>query len=244
MKISGTTNSSMLPLVVQDLTFNGNHGPIIKNVSLTITHPGVTVVMGPNGAGKSVLMRLLHGLIDPHAGSVSWCRELNSGLTRQRQAMLFQRPVMLRRSVLANLKFVLHQRQAAVDDEACMELLAQVRLQGKAQHSARHLSGGEQQRLALARALALDPDVLFMDEPAASLDPSSTQTIESVVRDCTEQGAKVIFVTHDVAQARRVADEVVFLHHGEILEQSSALEFFNNPQSNEARQYLAGEIVI
>jgi len=234
----------VLPLDVTDLTMRGQHGPIINDLSLHIEHPGVSVVMGPNGAGKSVLLRLLHGLLVPDAGSIRWNGAANSQKIRLDQALLFQRPVMLRRSVMANIQFVLHQRGLPSNAGVCKTWLERLHLGHKSQQAARRLSGGEQQRLALARALALEPRVLFMDEPAASLDPSSTKTIEDVVMEQKRLGTKIIFVTHDVAQARRVADEVIFLHHGQVLEHSPATDFFDHPRSEEARRYLAGEIVL
>jgi len=234
----------MLPLIVENLRFTGQHDPIIKGVNFSLNDAGVTVVMGPNGAGKSVLLRLLHGLLKVNSGQILWNGTgLNEAL-RKRQSLLFQRPVLLRRSVLANLRFVLKQRHISADDETCLNLLSRVQLDHVAYRSARHLSGGEQQRLALARSLALKPEVLLMDEPAASLDPVSTKMIETIVRDQRANNTKVIFVTHDVSQAHRVADDVLFLHHGEVLEHTSASTFFEQPQSTQARQYLSGEIVV
>ncbi|HEY5720378.1 MAG TPA: ATP-binding cassette domain-containing protein, partial [Gammaproteobacteria bacterium] len=162
---------------------------------------------------------------------------------RQQQALVFQRPVLLRRSVAANLEFVLGLR-GPVDRERCRVLLRHVGLEARARQPARLLSGGEQQRLALARALALEPRVLFLDEPTASLDPASTATIERLVREAQAAGTKVVYVTHDIGQARRLADEVVFLHRGRLLEQTPAAGFFERPVSGEARDYLAGRLVV
>lgn len=239
-----TMVSALLPLVVRELRFTVGDTTLIGGMTFTIDQPGVTVIMGPNGAGKSLLLRLLHGLIEPSAGSIAWAGSPPDEPVRRRQAMVFQRPVLLRRSVRANLEFVLRQCGRGGDAALCDELLSRVGLERFAERPARRLSGGEQQRLALSRALALQPEVLFMDEPAASLDPASTVTIESVVSEQRHSGTKVIFVTHDVGQARRLADEVIFLHRGTVLEQTQASSFFDRPASEAARKYLAGEIVV
>jgi tungstate transport system ATP-binding protein len=235
---------NLLPLVVRELRLAIREEILLDNLSLTVTSRGVTVVMGPNGAGKSLLLRLLHGLIQPTAGSVTWAGSAPDENVRRRQAMMSQRPVLLRRSVRANMEFVLKVRGRGIDSAHCGELLERVGLSGFEQRPARRLSGGEQQRLALARALALEPEVLFMDEPAASLDPASTATIESVVAELKDAGTKVVFVTHDVAQARRLAEDVVFLHRGRLIEQADAQSFFERPSSEAARRYLQGAIVI
>jgi tungstate transport system ATP-binding protein len=234
----------LLPLVVRNLHFSVGDHMLIDDISLTVEGRGVTVVMGPNGAGKSLLLRLLHGLIKPTSGAVAWAGKAPGESVRRRQAMVFQRPVLLRRSVRADVEFALRQRGYEAGAGRCDEALERVGLSGFARRPARRLSGGEQQRLALARALALNPDVLFMDEPSASLDPASSLTIERVVGELRAAGTKVVFVTHDVAQARRLADDVIFLHHGRLREQGLASTFFGRPESREAQQYLAGEIVV
>ena len=162
---------------------------------------------------------------------------------RRRQAMVFQRAVLLRRSAAANIDFALKLRGAA-DPARRDALLAHVGLLDKALQPARLLSGGEQQRLALARALATEPQVLFLDEPTAHLDPASTQMIETLVADAKARGVKIVFVTHDVGQAKRTADEIVFLHRGRIVERAPAAQFFSHPTSEAARGYLEGRIVL
>lgn len=234
----------MLPLKLEALNFSRGKLQLIRNISITLEAPGVTVLMGPNGAGKSLLLRLMHGLLKPDRGRVYWNGKNPDKSVRAKQAMVFQRPVLLRRSVQANVEFVLRKRKLPLDPGYCADLLQRVGLEAMPERPARLLSGGEQQRLALARALVTRPRVLLLDEPTASLDPSSTMTIESIIKDLARDGTKIIYVTHDVAQARRLADEVVFIHRGELLEHASANDFFASPQSTEARQYLAGEIVI
>jgi len=205
-------------------------------LDLDLRPDGITVIMGPNGAGKSLLLRLLHGLVAPTAGEVT-C----SG----KQAMVFQRPVMLRRSVEANLLFALNRvcppREAT---RRCAAILSEIGLEAQARQPARALSGGEQQRLALARALALEPETLFLDEPTASLDPAATLAIEGMVQRAVTGGTKIVLVTHDLGQSRRLADDIVFLHKGMLCEHSIAAEFFDGATSQEARAYLSGHIVL
>jgi tungstate transport system ATP-binding protein len=216
---------------------------LIDGINLSIPDRGLTVVMGPNGAGKSLLLRLLHGMLTPTSGQVLWGgRPLDEEL-RKRQAMVFQRPVLLRRSVAANIRFVLTLRHAARSAHI-KDILSEVGLSAQADQPARLLSGGEQQRLSLARALALDPQVLFLDEPTASLDPASTAAIESIVQRARERGTKIIFITHDLGQARRLAEDVIFLHLGRLAEHTPASQFFAEPVSQAARDYLAGRLVL
>jgi len=216
---------------------------LVDNVDLALSATSLTVVMGPNGAGKSLLLRLMHGLIAPTAGEVRWGGQPMDVNLRARQALVFQRPVLLRRSVAANIRFVLKHRDNN-SPERLQELLEEVGLADRAGQPARLLSGGEQQRLALARALAVRPRVLFMDEPTTSLDPASTASIESIVVRAHQRGVKVVFVTHDLGQARRLADDVVFLNRGRLVEHSSAARFFQNPESQAARDYLSGRLVL
>ena len=240
---SASRSNELLPGQAHGLTFAVGGRRLIDGVSLWLTAGRITVLMGPNGAGKSLLLRLLHGTIMPSAGGVTWGGLPMDAAVRKRQAMVFQRPVLLRRSVSANVEFVLKLRGKTARGR-CSEMLERVGLAGHAAQAARLLSGGEQQRLALARALALEPAVLFLDEPTANLDPASVAAIEAIVQDAHEGGTKIIFVTHDTGQARRLADEVVFLHQGRVAEHTSAERFFAEPVSREARDYLAGRIVL
>jgi tungstate transport system ATP-binding protein len=228
---------------VRKLTYQVGGKRLIDTIDLSIRSLGLTVVMGPNGAGKSLLLRLLHGLIDPTSGEVLWDGRPLDNRLRGRQAMVFQRPVLLRRSVAANIRFALKLRNPNCT-ESIAALLDEVGLAARAEQPARLLSGGEQQRLSLARALALKPLVLFLDEPTASLDPASTAVIESIVLRARDRGTKSIFVTHDLGQARRLADDVIFLHQGRLAEHSPARQFFEQPTSQAARDYIAGRLVL
>lgn len=237
------TANAQLPLVVQALHYEVDGVTLIDGLDLTLHGGGITVLMGPNGAGKSVLLRLLHGLLQPSAGIVSWHGTPNGKATRMRQALVFQRPVLLRRSVVANVEFALKLTTHA-KPPAALALLAKVGLAQRATQPARLLSGGEQQRLAMARALALQPQVLFMDEPTASLDPASVLAIEQIAKAASQESTKIIWVTHDLGQAQRVADDVVFLHHGRITEHTEASSFFSAPSSSAAQDYVNGRLVL
>jgi tungstate transport system ATP-binding protein len=217
---------------------------MLDRVSLILSSGAPTVLIGPNGSGKTTLLRVASGLLAPTSGRVTW-----DGLERvpaHRNAILFQRPAMLRRSAAANISYALASVGVPRAERArrIEELLSLVRLDGFAARPARSLSGGEQQRLALARALARDPAVLFLDEPSASLDPAAAKSIEDVVRAVAANGVKVVMSTHDLGQARRLAGEIVLLHRGRIVEQGDAADFFDHPNTEQARTFLAGELLI
>ncbi len=242
LKTAPETNAIM-PLEVSGLRLNVAGEALIKGIDLTIAEPGVTVVMGYNGAGKSLLLRLLHGLIAPSSGTITWAGAPGSEAVRLRQSMVFQSPVLLRRSVAANIDFALKVRDKR-DDAWRDELLKLVGLFDLSSRPARLLSGGEQQRLSLARALSCRPDVMFLDEPTANLDPASMAAIETILEAACAEGVKLIFVTHDVGQAKRLADEIVFLHQGQVAEHSTADAFFKRPATQIAQAYLEGKIVV
>lgn len=244
--VATAARPALLPLVVRGLGLKAGDARLIDGIDLTLSETGITVIMGPNGAGKSLLLRLLHGLLTPSSGHVEWGGAPMGPEVMRRQALVFQKPILMRRSVAANVDFVMRARGArSVSDRARRDaLLRHVGLQDRAAQPARLLSGGEQQRLALARALATRPDVLFLDEPTANLDPASVFRIEEIVRGACAAGTKIIFVTHDVGQARRLADDVLFLHRGKVAEHRPASAFFARPVSQVARDYLQGRIVL
>jgi tungstate transport system ATP-binding protein len=233
-----------LPIRFEDITVVRGDVTILDRISLTISAGDPTVLIGPNGSGKTTLLRVAMGLLRPTSGRITW-----DGLERVpafRTAMLFQRPAMLRRSAAGNIAYALAsvgvprtERPRRVE-----ELLALVRLEGLGSRPARSLSGGEQQRLALARTLARDPTVLFLDEPAASLDPAAAKSIEDVVRTVAAKGVKVVMSTHHLGQARRLAGDIVLLHRGRIIEQGDAAGFFDHPKTEQTRTFLAGELLI
>jgi tungstate transport system ATP-binding protein len=228
----------ILPLRVAGVSFAAGGRAIIDGVSLDIEAGPSTIILGANGAGKSVLMRLMHGLLQPTAGRVEWQAEG----ARRHQAMVFQRPVMLRRSALANVTYPLEFAGVERAGKVAMEALEEVGLAHVAHRPARVLSGGEQQRLALARAWALHPEVLFLDEPTANLDPGATREIENIIKAFDAAGTKIVMSTHSLGQARRLGDEVIFLHQGRVAERSSIDRFFPQPASPEAAAFVKGEL--
>ncbi|MEK9670656.1 MAG: ATP-binding cassette domain-containing protein [Gammaproteobacteria bacterium] len=229
------------PLIeVTNLCLRLNNTDLLNSISVSSKTRGVTMVMGPNGAGKSLFLKCLHGLIQPTFGSIKVCGENVQGPSND-QAMVFQKPVLLRRSVLENLAFAAPQ---GTELGAINNALATAHLGDKRDLPARLLSGGEQQRLAVVRALLRNPKLLVLDEPTASLDPASVQIIEGLIRDFTELGGKTIFISHDLGQAKRLGSEIIFLHKGRVVEHSDADIFFRNPASKEAKAYLNGQLII
>ena len=218
---------------------------LIDTVDIRIATGRRTVVLGANGAGKSLLVRLLHGLLRPDGGTVQWHGGSGRG-GHPAQAMVFQRPVMLRRSVRSNLKFALaaHGVRGA-DASGCIETaLASAGLSHLADQPARLLSGGEQQRLALVRALATEPELLFLDEPTTSLDPAATFAIEGLICEAHARGVTVVMITHDAGQARRLGDDVVFLHEGRLVESGPVAERLAAPRSAPMRAWVEGRLYL
>jgi tungstate transport system ATP-binding protein len=236
--------ASDLPIMLVEAVILAGEVAILDAVTLTLGPGPPTILIGPNGAGKTTLLRAAMGLIPLTRGHITWGGRENA--PPDRRAILFQRPTMLRRSTAGNIRYALAAAGIARDirKERTAELLALVGLEGLAQRPARRLSGGEQQRLALARALARDPAVLFLDEPTASLDPAAAKAIEDIVRAVTARGVKVVMSTHDLGQARRLAGDIVLLHRGRLIETGPASEFFAKPRTPEARTFIAGELLV
>jgi len=240
-----TRNGAGLALMTgRDLCVDMGGKRLLRHVDIDIRADRRLVIMGPNGSGKSLLLRVLHGLIAPTRGEVRWRGKPLDLSARREQAMVFQRPVLLRRSVTANLRFALAVRGVRRAERAprAAEALRLARLEHLATQPARVLSGGEQQRLAIARALAGSPGVLFLDEPAASLDPASTQTVEDLVLEAHDAGVAIVLVTHDIGQVRRIGDDVVFLHEGRVAEAGPISRILDAPRSEAARAWLEGRI--
>ena len=231
----------MFPLRLAGLAFAPEGRSILAGVDLELSGEGISVVLGPNGAGKTVLLRLLAGLLAPTGGRVDWG---GAASPDGRMAMVFQQPMMLRLPVFTNIEFALRAQGLAADARRARtaEVLARVGLAGRAGDSARLLSGGERQRLALARAWAMRPRLLLLDEPTASLDPSATEQVETIIREIRTDGAKVLMTTHNLGQATRLADDIVFLADGRVQEHDAAHRFFARPRSPAARAFLQGEL--
>jgi tungstate transport system ATP-binding protein len=233
---------NILPLEVSGLCFEAAGRRLVDNVSFTLEAGSRSIILGPNGAGKSLTLRMCHGLLRPTAGTVRWRGDAVEPAARQ--AMVFQRPVMLRRSARANLEYPLAmagvprpERDARIGDA-----LGRTGLGPLAETPARLLSVGEQQRLALARAWLLEPEVLFLDEPTASLDPAATRAVERLIQAIFESGTKIVMTTQDMGQARRLGDEVFFFYGGRLLERAPADRFFDAPETAQAQAFIKGEL--
>ncbi len=239
---------SILPLALENISLRHGGQQILDRIDMLVARRRTTVVLGPNGAGKSMLLKVAHGLIAPDRGAVRWSGLSGAGLSaaavQARQAMVFQKPVLLNRSALANIVHAVRLRgvaRAAAVHRA-HTALDHVGLGDLATRPARSLSGGEQQRLAFARAWARDPEVLFLDEPTASLDPAASWGIEQIIGTLRREGRTAILSTHDLAMARRLADDLVFLHHGRALEAGPAAALFGDPKTPELAAFLKGEL--
>lgn len=235
---------SDLPIRFDDICYTANKVAILDRINLVFEAGPPTVLIGPNGSGKTSLLRIGMGLLAPSSGRVTWD---GGGVDPTAgRGFMFQRPMMLRRTAAGNIRYALN--AASIPrlrhDSRVRELLALVGLEGLGGRPARRLSGGEQQLLALARVLARDPSVLFLDEPTASLDPAATKAFEDVIQHIVGAGIKVVMSTHDLGEARRLAGEVVLLHKGRVVETGAASAFFTSPRSEEARKFLAGDLLV
>lgn len=238
---------TVLPIEARNICVRGSENQFLLDaLTLSVAGSGLTVVMGPNGAGKSLLLRVLTGLVEPSSGALTWAGAKKLGPAVKQIGFVFQKPVLFRRTTLENITFALRTsgRSSANSEQVALGALKAAELLHLKDAPARRLSGGEQQRVAIARALSIEPEVLFLDEPTAHLDPPSTAIIEAMILSAKRHGMRVVHVTHDSGQARRLADDVVFLHRGKLLEQSPAATFFTEPKSKAAADYLAGKLVL
>ena len=213
----------------------------LADCSLKIAHGERLALVGSNGSGKSTLLRTLNGLIAPSAGQRLSAPDV-------RQAMLFQRPYMLRCSVQNNVALALLLRGSGWAEARALALqaLRRVGLMDVAQRNAKALSGGQQQRVALARAWACRPQVLFLDEPTASLDPSAKREVERLMAEFSSAGMTLIFSSHNLGQVKRLASRVVYLEQGALLADMPTADFFNGslpPAAAAADAFLKGELV-
>lgn len=241
-------SGALLPLCLEGVSFAAGGRVVVNDITAQITADRVTVVLGHNGAGKSMLMRLCHGLMTPTTGAIHWRGSEAAALTAdtiaRRQSMVFHLPVLLRRTVRQNLSFPLKLRGVPVAErrKRVDEVIAETGLGPLADRPARALSAGEQQLVAIARAWVSRPDILFLDEPTAHLDPGAVARAEKILLAIRRAGAAIVLATHDLAQARRLADHVLFLAGGRLLEDRPAQDFFAAPHTDEARRFLEGRL--
>jgi tungstate transport system ATP-binding protein len=243
---SGGGGGAILPIRGEALVFERGGRRLLDHIDIEIGGGGTLVLIGPNGAGKSLLARVLAGLVVPTAGRLTWAGRAPDRRRAPKIGFVFQRPVLLRRSALANVEYALAIAGIArpARGERALGALERARLGHLAHAPARVLSGGEQQLLAIARSLATDPEILILDEPTSSLDPAATTAVEDLVRAVRLEGTRVVLITHDLGQLRRLADEVAFLHHGRIFERTPAEVFFAQPKTPEAQAFMRGDIVL
>lgn len=235
--------SPILPLTLQSVELRRGGRTILGPVSLTLDGEGITMVIGPNGSGKTSLLRAMHGLERISRGRLIW--QGAPDRVRLAQAFVFQAPILMRRSILDNIAYPLLLdglgRAAARAQAAAMA--ARVGLGGPLDRPAQVLSGGERQKMALARALIRAPEVLFLDEPCANLDGRSTRDIEAVLKAARADGTRIVMSTHDLGQARRLADDVILLYQGRVHEAGPKAALFAAPQTAEARAFLNGDLL-
>ena len=233
----------LTPIRFKDLSVILGQKKILDKINCKIKSNSITAVLGPNGAGKSIFLQTINGLVSIQSGRLTFNSMQNNQEIREQQAMVFQTPVLLRRTVMANMQFVSNLRNKK-SNQLRKNLLDKVGLEGSEEKPARLLSGGEKQRLSMARALIVNPNLLLLDEPTANLDPYSLNLIEDLVLEENSIGKTVIFTTHDMSQAKRLATDVIFLNKGKVLEQTVSKTFFKKPKSFEAQKYINGEILI
>lgn len=245
--IISSREDGIRPLAIENLAYSVGTLSLLQDITHVFSSDGIHILLGPNGAGKSLLLRLCHGLLQPTSGHVRWLGPKGKDLRIQRrhQAMVFQKPIMLRRSAAANIRHALHLTgvYGAICQHRTMQALEHFGLTHLAKRPARILSGGEQQRLALARAWAVQPEILFLDEPTSALDPSSIRAVEDAIQTFRSEGVCVVMATQDLAQARRLADQVLFMNQGRLLEVTLARDFFLQPRTKTAQAFLNGELV-
>ena len=231
------------PIKIKNISILLNDRIILRNINCQINDKSITAILGPNGAGKSLLLQTINGLTPILNGEITYnLRQLDDNI-RKKQAMVFQSPTLLRRTVLGNMEFVnsINKNTNMLDVKS---ILKKVGLEAFNNKPARLLSGGEKQRLSLARALLIQPKLLLLDEPTANLDPYSLKLIEDLISEENFKGTTIILTTHDMSQAKRLASDIIFINKGEILEQTQAKIFFKEPQTIEAKRYLTGEILL
>lgn len=240
----GVTRGGRILLSIPHIAFGSEESARCTTARCTTAR--CTMIVGPNGAGKSVLVRVLCDLLQPDTGKVSWAGQQPSSQHRHRVGLMLQKPVLLRRSAQANLVYAL--RQTGLNRTLCQTLsltaLEQAGLVELARVPAQRLSGGEQQRLALVRALLLKPDILFLDEATAHVDPSSTLVIEQRLRKAVKEGLTVVMVSHDQGQVKRMADDILLLHKGRVIEHANRRQFFEEPSNVLTQQWIAGELLV
>ena len=233
----------MFPLIAENLVVEVKGKRILGPIGLNLSKGDIAVILGPNGSGKTTLLKSLHGIIKIKHGAISWSCPKSESMAKQ--MFVFQSPVMLRRSVFENLTYplTLCKTPKAEINRLADEWVSRISLKEVIHIAATRLSRGEKQKLALARALITKPEMLFLDEPTASLDGKTTLEIEKLLQNCAENGTTIMMSTHDIGQAKRLAKNILFLNKGKLESTQPAQTFFREPMSNNASKFIAGDIV-
>ncbi|MGJ8626341.1 MAG: ATP-binding cassette domain-containing protein [Sulfitobacter sp.] len=231
----------LFPLRLDQVFVRRRGRVVIGPIDLVLDAHGPTIIVGPNGSGKTTLLRVMHGIERTNSGQVTWAQDDPS-----KHAFVFQSPIVMRRSVYENLAYPLRLLKTSKSEiaDAVDEWLSRTGLSAIAQSPATRLSGGERQKLAIARALIRKPDILFLDEPCSNLDGHATREIEALLQETAANGTRLVMATHDMGQARRLAQEVVFMLDGKVHETGPASLRLINPQTPELAAFLRGDIVV
>ena len=214
---------------------------LINIPNLQFDKQSISVVMGPNGAGKTTLVNLLQGLIFPNTGSIKFNHQIKN--KDKKISIMMQKPSFLRRTTQQNIKFIL-ELSKNTGNISLLNVLERFDLVSQKNILASKLSGGEKQRLALALAISINSNVLLLDEPTANADPLTTYKIEKIIKEEASTGKKIILVTHSITQAKRLGEDLVFIHKGKVLEQNETSKFFTQSKIKEINQFLEGEIIL
>lgn len=243
-----------LSIEIKDLSKVYNGQSVLRGCNLTFDRGLIHALIGPNGSGKTTLLRLCNLLDVPSNGEVL-LKNLDSGLNsgslknsielRRRMAMVFHRPSLFNTTVWKNILYGLkvrgiNRKESERKGKKALEMVGLWKLKDR---NALTLSVGESQRVALARAMVIDPEVLFLDEPTSNLDPGSVVIIEEIIKDMKKSGTTIILVTQNIFQAKRLADKVIFLLDGMVVEYGNTFDFFNNPKGERAMRFINGEMV-
>ncbi len=221
---------------------NKGEGNLIDIPNLQFDSKSISVIIGPNGAGKSLLLNIIQGLILPSAGTIKIKSSIKDKSCKKVSIMM-QRPSFLRRTTEQNIQFVLELNKDKIK-VSYLDVLERFDLIAQRKILANKLSGGEKQRLALALAIITNSKILLLDEPTANADPRTTIKIEKIIKEEAIAGKKILLVTHNIPQAKRLGQDIAFIHRGKVLEHCDKAVFVNDPKVKEINQFLEGEVVI
>ena len=231
-------------IIIKNLILNSkiDNKVLIDISSLEIDENSISVIMGPNGAGKTLFLNLLQGLISPSSGTIKFNNNGNN-IFNKKISIMMQKPSFLRRTTLQNIDFIISLNENEPNNSS-FDVLERFDLISQKNILANKLSGGEKQRLSLALAINSNSNVLLLDEPTANADPLTTFNIEKIIKEEAFAGKKIILVTHDVSQAKRLGQDHIFIHEGKILEHTNTTQFFNKSKIKEINQFLNGELLL